>query len=101
MLVEGVNVKVSPLEPPELTIPPEQVRAPVEFVMVHPVAAEPPASRTSPVEVPPIEILPELLALIERLSLAPEEMTVRDSPPPAAAPAIDSPVATEAALALT
>lgn len=67
-------------------ISPAQVNAPVELLIVHPVAADPPANSTSPVEVAPIWTFPEPLPLIAKAILVSE-------PLPSAAIATPFPVA--------
>jgi hypothetical protein len=56
---------------------PSQVRLPLLFVTVQPAAPRPPASNTSPVDMPPIETVFEPLALI--VSAPVPEMAVPDT----------------------
>ena len=51
---------------------PEQVRSPLELVTVQPLAPEPPAKRTSPVEEAPMETVPEVPASMVKLVAAVE-----------------------------
>ena len=75
---------------------PAQVRLPLVLVTVQPLTPEPPASKTSPVETPPMETVPAPLALIVKFSSVPVEMVDKAKPPAAAAEVIFKPVTAEA-----
>jgi len=74
---------------------PSQVKAP-DVVIVQPVEPLPPANRIEPVEVAPMETVPEPLASRVRFSLVPEDRALMATPPVAAADLIFTPVAEEA-----
>lgn len=82
-------------------ISPVQAKAPVALVTVQPVAPLPPASRTLPVEVAPIETVPAPLASRVKASSVPEERADRAMPPPEAAAVIFRPVTELAVLVST
>ena len=75
---------------------PAQVRLPLVLVTVQPLTPEPPASKTSPVEMPAMETVPAPLALIVKFSSVPVEMVDKAKPPAAAAEVIFRPVTAEA-----
>ena len=77
-------------------IAPEQVRSPLELVTVQPLTPEPPASKISPVEMPPILTWPAPLASRVKNSSVPVEIVDKAKPPAAAAEVIFKPVTAEA-----